>query len=303
MIYTCTMTPSIDYTIHLPTFKPGELNRTEHVHYYPGGKGINVSRVLHRLGISTTALGFAGGFTGEFIQQALTVEGIQTDFIATNEITRINVKIKAEKESELNGPGPIISKQQQRALLTKIEQFQKNDWFLLAGSLPETIDSSFYEAIAATCNRKGVHLVIDTSGKALHQLLQTEPFLIKPNQTELEALFNTKLHTTEQVIDRAKQIMPTGIKHVMVSMGEKGAILVNEDTTLVAESPQGNVINTVGAGDSMVAGFLASYLINQESQEAFRYAVAAGSATAFSHDLCDKSHIEHLIDRVSITQV
>src|SRR5699024_7564039 len=185
MIYTCTITPSIDYTVYLPEFRDGTLNRTDEVYYYPGGKGINVSRVLQRLGVNNVALGFAGGFTGDYITQFLSREGIETDFIETNEITRINVKIKAAEESELNGPGPLINEAQQQELLSKIKGLSKGDWFVLAGSLPGTIPLSFYQNIANLCKQKEVAFVLDTSGPNLKALIKTKPFLIKPNQDEL----------------------------------------------------------------------------------------------------------------------
>ncbi|MBU5265454.1 1-phosphofructokinase [Virgibacillus proomii] len=301
MIYTCTMTPSVDYTTYLPSFQAGTLNRANQVNYYPGGKGINVSRVLKRFGITSTALGFIGGFTGDYIAQKLEEEGILTEFIQTNKITRINVKIRASSATELNGPAPIISKKLQQELLAKINSFEENDWFVLAGSIPSSIAPDFLEAIAETCKQTGVRFVVDTSGKALQQLIKLKPYLVKPNEHELGELFHTTITTTEQAIHYGKKLIAEGIQYVIISLGSKGAIYISNDIIAIADPLQGEVINTVGAGDSMVAGFIAACSSQKNKIDAFRYAVAAGSATAFSNDLCEKSLVESLVQNVTIS--
>lgn len=300
MIYTCTITPSLDYTTYLPSFKTGELNRSEDVHYYPGGKGINVSRVLKRLDIDSVAIGFAGGFVGEYIETFLHEEAIQTDFIETTEITRINVKIKADEESELNGPGPNITKVQQQLLVDKVQAMNKGDWFVLAGSLHESIPASFFEGLARICENNEVHFVLDTSGPALKKLIHTKPFLVKPNADELGELFDTTITTKQEAFHYAKKLITLGIQHVVVSMGGEGALLVTKEVALAAEAPKGQVVNTVGAGDSLVAGFLASFVQNENAIEAFRYGVASGSATAFRSDICERAGVLELIDEVKI---
>lgn len=300
MIYTCTITPSLDYTVYLQEFEPGKLNRTEEVYYFPGGKGINVSRVLNRLGVNSIALGFAGGFTGEYIQSVLQDEGIQTNFIKTNEPTRINVKIKTVNESELNGPGPKTTHEQRKELVAKVEQLKTGDWFVLAGSLPDSLPSTFYQAIAKICYKKGIYFALDTSGAALKQLIDTKPSLIKPNQHELGELFDTKISTKKEAIFYAKELVKQGIKHVIVSMGGNGAILVTEEQVLVAEAPKGQVVNTVGAGDSLVSGFIASYVRENDVVMAFRYGIASGTATAYRTDLCEKSDVEALLSKIII---
>ncbi|MFZ3577550.1 1-phosphofructokinase [Virgibacillus sp. DJP39] len=300
MIYTCTITPSIDYTVYLPEFYTGKLNRTEEVYYFPGGKGINVSRVLNRLHVDSVALGFAGGFTGNYIQSFLSDEGVQTSFIETKEPTRINVKIKASNESELNGPGPNTTHEQRKELLAKLESLETGDWFVLAGSLPNTIPDAFYRALASRCHKRGINFVLDTSGGALKQMIDTKPFLIKPNQHELGDLFDTKINTNKEAVFFAKKLVEQGITHVIVSMGGNGAILVNKQQTLVAEAPRGQVVNTVGAGDSLVSGFIASYVQDNDVAKAFRYGIASGSATAFRTDLCEKKDVEALVSKVSI---
>ncbi|MGP4066762.1 1-phosphofructokinase [Oceanobacillus sp. M65] len=300
MIYTCTMTPSIDYTTYLPSFQSGELNRTNEVYYYPGGKGINVSRVLQRLGIDTTATGFAGGFTGDYVMDFLKQEGVQTDFIQTEDITRINVKIKADTESELNGPGPNITEGQFAQLTAKIQTLSTNDWFVLAGSLPSSIKMEDYRRILATCRENNVPFVLDTSGPALKALIQEKPFLIKPNEHELGELFNVTIRSKQDAIIYAKKLVETGIQHVIVSLGSEGAILVSEKQVLAATAPKGQAVNTVGAGDSLVSGFLASYVMNHDTSAAFQYGVATGSATAFTTDLCEKKDVIRLVDEVKI---
>ncbi|WP_174615633.1 1-phosphofructokinase [Virgibacillus ihumii] len=302
MIYTCTFTPSIDYTTYLSDFNPGTLNRTNDVYYYPGGKGINVSRVLQRLNIRSTALGFTGGFTGDYIADFLQREGIETDFIDTNEVTRINVKIKSGKETELNGPGPTIAPEQQALLLEKINTLREGDWFVLAGSLPNSIQTAFYYQIAENCSKQGIRFVLDTSGPALKNLIPAKPFLMKPNQDELGQIFDTKITNKKQAFKYASQLAGD-VEHVIVSMGKEGALLVSGNKKWDATPPAGKAVNTVGAGDSLVSGFIASYLQNKNPEEAFRYGVAAGSATAFQTDLCSKENVASLVSKVSINQL
>jgi 1-phosphofructokinase len=300
MIYTCTITPSIDYTTYLPDFHTATLNRSDEVFYYPGGKGINVSRVLKRLDVDSVALGFAGGFTGNYIEQFLEKEGIETDFIPTDEITRINVKIKAQEETELNGPGPVINTEQQSDLMEKIKTLKKGDWFVLAGSLPESIPQSFFLKIASICTNQDIHFVLDTSGPALKELVLTKPFLIKPNEHELGELFDTIITNKQEAYHYAKRLVNQGVQHVIVSMGEEGALLVTKDLVISAEAPKGKVVNTVGSGDSVISGFIASYTKEKDAEKAFRYGVASGSATAFRSDLCEKSDVEALLDQVQL---
>lgn len=300
MIYTCTITPSIDYTTYLPDFHTATLNRSDEVFYYPGGKGINVSRVLKRLDVDSVALGFAGGFTGNYIEQFLEKEGIKTDFIQTKEITRINVKIKAQEETELNGPGPVINMEQQAVLMEKIKTLKKGDWFVLAGSLPASIPQSFFLEVASICANQDIHFVLDTSGPALKKLVLTQPFLIKPNEHELGELFDTIITNKQEACHYAKRLVNQGVQHVIVSMGEEGALLATKDLVVSAEAPKGKVVNTVGSGDSVISGFIASYTKEKDAEKAFRYGVASGSATAFRSDLCEKSDVEALLDQVQL---
>ncbi|AQQ53428.1 1-phosphofructokinase [Planococcus lenghuensis] len=300
MIYTCTFSPSIDYTTYLPVFSPGGLNRTEDVRYYPGGKGINVSRVLKRLGTDTVALGFTGGFTGQYIEQFLKQEGIRTDFIPVDGITRINVKIKAEAETELNGPAPELNAAQLKALADKLAHFSRGDWFVLAGSLPKQVPDGYFQQLAGMCRERGIHFVLDTSGPLLRELAAYQPFLIKPNAEELGELFGADITSQAAAVRYARRLVELGIRHVVVSLGGKGAIYVSKDIAAVAEVPKGKVINTVGAGDSLVSGFIAAWEAGAEPLEAFRNGVASGSATAFQSDLCRKQDVEALREQVTI---
>lgn len=301
MIYTCTITPSLDYTTYLPEFQIGKLNRSGEVYYYPGGKGINVSRVLRRLDRDTVAISFAGGFTGDYIEQFLRKEGIQTDFIPTEEITRINVKIKSAQETELNGPGPASTHKEQDQLMEKVQKMKKGDWFVLAGRIPASIPISFLKELAETCHTMGVNFVTDTSGPTLKELVPMNPYLIKPNGQELGELFDTEIKTKQEAYYYAKKLVDQGVKHVIVSMGGEGALLVTKEVALLAEAPKGLVVNTVGAGDSLVAGFIAAYDVDKDVEKAFRYGVASGSATAFQSDLCQKVDVEALLNQVKIT--
>ena len=300
MIYTCTITPSIDYTVYVPEFRSGKLNRSDEVYYYPGGKGINVSRVLKRLGVSNQALGYAGGFTGHYIEEFLKNEGVAADFIQTSEITRINVKIKSDEETELNGPGPDLNANQLDALTEKVRSMRVGDWFILAGSLPGSIDSAYFLELAKICAVNQVHFVLDTSGPALKSLLAAPVFLVKPNQQELGELFDVKISTVAEAFRYAKKLVDQDTDHVIISMGGEGALMVTKDGAWLAKAPQGQVVNTVGSGDSLVSGFIASYTAQRDPLEAFRYGVASGSATAFRSDLCRFEDVEKLLGQVEI---
>lgn len=300
MIYTCTISPSIDYTVYVPEFESGKLNRSEEVYYYPGGKGINVSRVLKRLGITSQAIGYAGGFTGQYIEDFLKNEEIKTDFIETSTITRINVKVKSTQETELNGPGPELSTSQLLALTDKVQAMKKGDWFVLCGSLPESVAFEFFLELATQCEKKGVRFVLDTSGPALKQLLKASVFLVKPNQYELGELFGVEISSVSDAFYYARRLVEEGTENVIVSMGGDGALLVTKDFALIAKAPAGTVVNTVGSGDSLVAGFIGCYSLTEDSYQAFRTGVASGSATAFRSDLCQVEDVEKLLGQVEI---
>ncbi|QHE53500.1 1-phosphofructokinase [Pontibacillus sp. HMF3514] len=302
MIYTVTLSPSVDYIMHVDQFHEGELNRASKTFYYAGGKGINVSRVLKRLDIQNTALGYIGGFTGRFIEEYLESEHVEHQFIETKHPTRVNVKLKSDEESEINGPGPDISEEQQNQLLQQVDQLQPDDYLVVAGSIPKTIPATFYKEMAKRCDQNDAHFIADTSGKALEELVGLRTFLLKPNHHELGELFNTSIETQEDAITYARKLVDQGAEHVIVSMGGQGAILVSKDDTYSCNVPKGTVKNSVGAGDSVVSGFLASYRQNKDLIQAFKQGVAAGSATAFNNDLGTKEDIEKLLSEIEVQE-
>ncbi|MCL6616060.1 MAG: 1-phosphofructokinase [Anoxybacillus ayderensis] len=303
MIYTCTLNPSVDYVVKAQQIELGKLNRATKTAYFPGGKGINVSRVLKRLHVHNIALGFIGGFTGQFIADELKMEHILTDFITVPGQTRLNIKLKGERETEINGEGPVISDEHKEALIDKIKQLKKGDILVLAGSLPPSVDDTFYVTMMEEAKKRRVAVVVDTSGNALKQAVAYEPFLLKPNQMELGELFGVSIHSRHQMLEYGKKLINNGVQHVIVSLAGDGAILFHKDVILVAQAPKGIVKNSVGAGDSMVAGFLAAYVNEASLEEAFRYSVAAGSATAFSEDLCTEEEVHRLLDEVKIIRM
>ncbi|MGG3564541.1 1-phosphofructokinase [Neobacillus rhizosphaerae] len=303
MIYTLTLNPSVDYIVQLESFQLGELNRTVSEAKFPGGKGINVSRVLKQFETKSIALGFIGGFTGTYIDQFLQREEIETDFVEVSEDTRINIKLKTEKESEINAKGPNISEQAFQLLKSKIGTLGSNDLLVLAGSIPSSLPETTYEELVRICKENGTSFVVDAEGSLLKKVLPLQPSLIKPNHHELGELFNTVISSAEEAVPYAKKLVEMGAKNVIVSLAGDGAVLINKEKVLFAEVPKGDVKNSVGAGDSMVAGFLAAYQSTSNIEEAFRYSVASGSATAFSLGLCTKEKVEELLPQVCIKEI
>ncbi|WP_078555539.1 1-phosphofructokinase [Bacillus alkalicellulosilyticus] len=301
MIYTVTINPSIDYIIKSNVFL-GQLNRSEEESKQPGGKGINVSRVLHRLGVSSIATGFIGGFTGAFIKNSLQNEGVEINFIEVAGDTRINIKIKGEFETEINGSSPLIPEESIERLLENLEVLTQEDILVLAGSIPSSLPSTIYSSLIEVAKRKNTKIVLDTSGSAFKDALKENLFFIKPNHHELGELFGVQIETVEQAIPYAKQLVNQGIDNIVVSFAEKGALFVNKKHTFVANVPKGQVKNSVGAGDSVVAGFLANYLQTKHVKSAFQYGVAAGSASAFSDGFCSKEEVEVLQQQISIVE-
>ncbi|MEH7747954.1 1-phosphofructokinase [Neobacillus drentensis] len=303
MIYTLTLNPSVDYIVKLESFQIGELNRTVDEAKFPGGKGINVSTVLNQFDTSSIALGFVGGFTGAYIEQYLHKEKIETDFVQVDGDTRINVKLKTGQESEINAKGPKITEENFSLLKQKIKQLSANDLLVLAGSIPSSLPKTTYEELVKICSESSAHFVVDAEGDLLKKVLPYQPLLIKPNHHELGELFETTITTAEEVIPYGKKLVEMGAKNVIVSLAGAGAVLINSETTLLAEVPKGEVKNSVGAGDSMVAGFLAAYVKTRNIEESFRYSVASGSATAFSLGLCTKEKVEELLPQVHIKEI
>ena len=297
MIYTMTFNPSLDYVIQMKSLKPGEINRTEEEHLYPGGKGVNVSVVLSNLGVGSRVIGFKAGFTGENLERMLEEFGCDTDLIPLQEgFTRINVKINAGEETEINGQGPPIGEKALHALYGKLDLMKEGDILVLAGSIPGSLPPDIYETILERLQGRGIHFVVDATKELLLNVLKYRPFLIKPNNHELGELFGKKLSTEEEIIASAKKLKEMGAENVLVSMAGDGAVLVT-DTGEVYKSlpPEGKVVNSVGAGDSMVAGFLTGWLKTGDYKEALRLGIAAGSASAFCSWLASREDIETLL--------
>ena len=301
MIYTVTFNPSIDYVMFVDDFKIDGLNRAQDTNKFAGGKGINVSRVLKTLGVDSTALGFAGGFPGDFIAQTLKDSDIHTNFVQVDEDTRINVKLKTGQETEVNAQGPNVTEAQFQSLLNQIKETSDKDTVIVAGSVPKSIPSDAYAQIAKITRQTGAQLVVDAEKDLVETVLEYQPLFIKPNKDELEVMFNTSVKNDEDVIKYAKQILDKGAQSVIVSLGGDGAIYVDRQQSIKAVNPKGKVINTVGSGDSTVAGMVAGLATGLSVQDAFKQAVASGTATAFDADLATKEAIENIKSQVTIS--
>lgn len=296
MIYTVTFNPSLDYIVSMDGFEMGRTNRTTGEQMFPGGKGINVSIVLGNLGIENTALGFTAGFTGEQIEREVQRMGLLTDFIRIDRgLSRINVKLKDYDGTEINGMGPEIGQAHVNALYQKLERLETDDVLVLAGSIPKSLPDSIYSDILARLQTKGVLFVVDAAKDLLLNVLQYKPFLIKPNNHELGEIFQVTLDTREAVVPYAKRLQEKGAQNVLVSMAGQGAVLVDAlGAVHMLAAPEGNLVNAVGAGDSMVAGFLAGWTEKKDYGHAFRMGISAGSASAFSELLATRQEIEQI---------
>ena len=300
MIYTLTLNPSIDYIVRLKEFVSGITNRTTGEEYYIGGKGINVSCILSELGIQSTALGFTAGFTGEAIENGLREQGIRSDFIRLkNGISRINIKVKADKESEINCQGPHIEQDEFEKLLSMTDEMRDGDTIVLAGSIPKSVSDDTYEKILERLKGKNIRIVVDATKKLLVNCLKYKPFLIKPNKQEISEIFSAKVESGEDIEIYARELMKMGARNVIVSLGGDGAVLFAEDgntyhTGVVKEK----VLNTVGSGDSMVAGFIAGYEQKGDYGYALRLGTACGNATAFSPGLATKQKIYEVLEKL-----
>ncbi|MFS0869993.1 1-phosphofructokinase [Paenibacillus xylanilyticus] len=303
MIYTITLNPSIDYIVEVDDLKLGGLNRMNRDLKLPGGKGINVSRVLNQLGAGNTALGFLGGFTGRFINDKLQSDHIQTDFVTIADDTRINIKLKHGDETEINGLGPAIRAEEAEELLHKLSSLQTGDIVILSGSVPPSLGTDFYDRLIQVCKQTGAEFVIDTTGPALMEALVHKPLLVKPNHHELAELFGVSIETREELVLYGRKLLEAGAKQVLISMAGEGALFITGSDVYHANVPKGIVKNSVGAGDSMIGGFVGTYVLNGDILEAFRTGVASGSATAFSDDLATREFIEELRSQVTITKM
>lgn len=300
MIYTITFNPALDYIVRVNDFKLGQVNRTSYEEIYAGGKGINVSIVLNNLNVENIALGYIAGFTGEEIENKVKSMGCKTDFIKLNNgMSRINVKLKSNEESEINGQGPDITESDLYKLYEKLDLLKDGDVLVLAGSIPNTLPENVYEIIMERLKDKQVKIMVDATGDLLLNVLKYKPFLIKPNHHELGDLFNIKIKNEEEIIIYAKKLKEMGARNVLISMAGDGAIFITEDNRVIkSKVPKGKLINSVGAGDSMVGGFIAGYLNNRKLEEAFKMGVATGSASAFSEGLATKDKVYELLKEI-----
>lgn len=305
MIYTVTFNPSLDYIVSVSDFKLGLTNRTDSELLLPGGKGINVSTVLQNLGIANTAFGFAAGFVGEEVRKEVEQLGVKAEFISLDEgVSRINLKLKSIDGTEINGRGPRIPREAVDALMTQLDRLGADDTLVLAGSIPASMPDDIYQKIMERLDGRDVRIVVDATKDLLLNVLGHHPFLIKPNNHELGDIFGVKLSEREEVVPYAKKLQEKGAVNVLVSMAGKGAVLLAEDGSVyAAEAPKGTLKNGVGAGDSMVAGFLAGYGESGDYEHAFRMGLAAGSASAFSEQLATKDEIKKVYETCKITKI
>ncbi len=301
MIYTVTFNPALDYIVFLDGMALGEVNRATRELIFYGGKGINVSTVLNMLGMETTALGFTAGFTGRALEEGVASLGIKADFIRLPEgNTRINVKVKHGDETEINGQGPVITDEALNALYTKLDTLTSDDVLVLAGSIPNTLPDDVYERIMARLEPKGIRIAVDATKDLLLNVLKYHPFLIKPNNIELGEMFGVVCETEADIEHYAKELQKKGAVNVLISMAGDGSMLVTEDgQTLRMGTCKGKVVNSVGAGDSMVAGFVAGYMKTGDYKEALRTGTACGGGTAFSEGLCSRETYEEMLAQLS----
>lgn len=300
MIYTVTFNPSIDYVLNVPKMELGSVNRSENEEYFPGGKGINVSIMLANLGHKSCALGFTAGFTGRYIKDSLAKIGANTDFIELETgYSRINVKLRSDAESEINGQGPHICESDIQCLFDKLEKLQDGDILVLAGSIPSSMTPVIYEEIMNKLQKRDIKIIVDATGELLKNVLKYKPFLIKPNNHELGELFGATVKTFDDVLTYAQELQKLGAKNVLISMAGDGAVLVDSNGEVHKSlPPDGKVLNSVGAGDSMVAGFLAGFLETEDYSHAFYNGLCAGSASAFSKWLADGDSVKELLKKM-----
>ncbi|MBR6572514.1 MAG: 1-phosphofructokinase [Clostridia bacterium] len=300
MVYTLTFNPALDYAVELDAFSEGGLNRSNNEYISYGGKGINVSVVLTNLKIENTALGFLAGFTGRELDKSLKEQGIKTDFVYLKSgFTRINVKIKSQSETEINANGPQIDKASLDKLFRKLNSIKSGDYLILSGSIPKNLSQNIYKEILEMLADRGVEFVVDAEKGLLLDTLRFKPFLVKPNLFELQQITGKRLENETEIIDAAKALQKQGSKNVLVSLGEKGALLISEKQEVFRQkAPDGRLVNSVGAGDSMISGFLKGYFETKDYEKALKFGVAAGSATAFSRSLAKKEEIYGILEKL-----
>ncbi|WP_312497380.1 1-phosphofructokinase [Enterococcus sp.] len=303
MIYTVTLNPSIDFIVHVDHLAIGALNKMTQDFKLPGGKGINVSRILKRIDVDSTALGFVGGFTGTFISDWLTKEAIDHQFTSVTDDTRINIKLKSGEETEINGLGPAISESEIANLKAKFSQLKPDDIVILSGSKPAGLVADFYEDLIELVQNAGADFVIDTTGAELFAALPAHPLLIKPNNHELAELYQTSFSSIEDILPYGQKMLQDGAKNVIVSLGGDGALLFSGEKIYRTNVLKRPLKNSVGAGDSMIAGFIGRYAETRDVVDAFKWGVACGSATAFSDDLAQADFIHELLPEVEVKEI
>lgn len=298
MIYTVTFNPSLDYILDLSELNMNHVNRTSAERILPGGKGINVSIVLHNLGVDNKAICFTSGFTGDALKTLLQQRNMNADFINISQgLTRINVKLRSGGETEINGQGPEIKSEDIAELYEKLGYLDEEDYLVLAGSLPDTMSKSTYMDIMQMLQYNNSKIIVDATGELLLNVLPYKPFLIKPNNHELGNLFGVEVNTREDAVKYAKKLIEKGARNVLVSMSASGAVMVTEDGDVYeADAPQGEVKNSVGAGDAMLAGFLAGYIKYEDFDKAFKLGICAGSASAFSEEMATRDEVMKLYE-------
>ncbi|CCI84322.1 1-phosphofructokinase [Lactobacillus pasteurii DSM 23907 = CRBIP 24.76] len=303
MIYTVTVNPALDYVMSLEKVNSGEVNRTDNYVFLAGGKGINVSQILNQLDIDNTAWGFVGGFTGKELVRQLNQKRIVNDFVTISDLTRVNVKVHAEKETEINAAGPQITKQEITAFKDRLSDLKKGDIVVMSGSLTPSLPTNFYQEMLPTIKEAGAEFVVDTTGQALLDTLEYHPLVIKPNHHELADLFNTSFDSSSVMLEYAQKLLTMGAQNVMVSMAGEGGFLLTKDHVYHAKGAVGTAVNSVGAGDSMIAGFVGTYFKTGDPAESFRIGMACGAATAFTKDIAVKSQIEAVLPQIKVEQI
>ena len=302
MIYSVTLNPSIDFIVRVKDFQLGETNRAYEDNFFAGGKGIMVSKLLKNVKTDCINLGFLGGFTGAFIEQNLKKLNILSDFVTVNENTRVNVKLKTETETEINCQGPKISETEKEEFLDKIRKTKSDDFVILSGSVPSNLGNDFYITIIEILNKNGVKFTLDSSGETFNKSLKYKPFLIKPNKDELKEYARREFKNNQEIVNYVRENLVDKAEHVIISLGGEGALYIDKKFSLFAYPlrVKDNVVNTVGAGDSVVAGFVNYMLKHNDVERAFRFAVACGTATSFSEDIGELNFIEEIYNKLVI---
>lgn len=303
MIYTVTVNPALDYVIQLEKVESGSVNRSNNCSFLAGGKGINVSQILNQLKIDNTAWGFVGGFTGKELVRQLNQRRIVNDFVTISDDTRVNVKVHAQAETEINAAGPNITNQEITAFKSRLSDLQKGDIVVLSGSLAPSLSVDFYQELLPEIKNAGAEFVIDTTGQALLDTLNYKPLVIKPNHHELADLFDTTFSSDQDMLECAHKLLDMGAQNVMVSMAGKGGYLITQDHFYHAKGAVGTAVNSVGAGDSMIAGFVGTYVKTKDPVESFRIGMACGAATAFTKDIAVMSQIEAVLPQINVEEI